>query len=30
MIRQGQVRNIDGRYIKAQAWFIAMLFEVAA
>jgi transposase, IS6 family len=30
MIRRGQVRNIGGRDIKAQAQFIAMLFEVAA
>jgi transposase, IS6 family len=30
MIRKGQVRNIDGRDIKVQARFIAMLFEVAA
>jgi transposase, IS6 family len=30
MIRKGQVRNIGGRDIKAQAKFIAALFEVAA
>jgi transposase, IS6 family len=30
MIRKGQVRNICGRGIKAQARFIAKLFEVAA
>jgi IS6 family transposase len=30
MIRKGQVRNIGGRDIKAQARFIARLFEVAA
>jgi IS6 family transposase len=30
MIRKGQVRNIGGRDIKAQARFIASLFEVAA
>jgi hypothetical protein len=30
MIRKGQVRNTDGRDIKAQARFIATLFEVAA
>ncbi len=30
MIRTGQVRNISGRDIKAQAAFIAKLFEVAA
>jgi transposase-like protein len=30
MIREGQVRNIDGRDIKAQTRFIAMPFEVAA
>jgi IS6 family transposase len=30
MIRKGQVRNIGGRDIKAQAKFIATLFEVAA
>jgi transposase, IS6 family len=30
MIRKGQVRNISGRDIKAQARFIASLFEVAA
>jgi transposase, IS6 family len=30
MIRKGQVRNISGRDIEAQAQFIAMLFEVAA
>jgi hypothetical protein len=29
MIRKGQVRNIGGRDIKAQARFIATLFEVA-
>ena len=30
MIRKGQVRNIGGRDIKAQARFTATLFEVAA
>jgi IS6 family transposase len=30
MIRKGQVRNIGGRDIKAQAEFIAGLFQVAA
>ena len=30
MIKKGQVRNINGRDIKAQASFIASLFEVAA
>jgi transposase, IS6 family len=30
MIRKGQVRNIGGRDIKAQAKLIAALFEVAA
>ena len=30
MIRKGQVRNIGGCDIKAQAKFIAALFEVAA
>ena len=30
MIRKGQVRNIGGRDIQAQAKFIAALFEVAA
>jgi hypothetical protein len=30
MIGKGPVRNIDGRDIKVQARFIAMLFEVAA
>ena len=30
MIRKGQVRNISGNDIRAQAEFIAALFEVAA
>jgi transposase, IS6 family len=30
MIRKGQVRNIGGRDIKAQANFIAGLFQAAA
>ena len=30
MIRKGQARNIGGRDIKAQAEFIAGLFQVAA
>jgi hypothetical protein len=30
MIRKGQVQNIRGRDIKAQARFIAKLFEVTA
>ena len=30
MIRKGQVRNLGGNDIKAQANFIAALFEVAA
>ena len=30
MIRKGQVRYIGGRDIKAQAKFIAALFEIAA
>jgi transposase, IS6 family len=30
MIRKGQVRNIGGNDIRAQAEFIAALFEVAA
>ena len=30
MIRKGQVRNIGGRDIRAQAAFIAELFEIAA
>jgi hypothetical protein len=30
MIRKGQVRNIGGNDIRAQAEFIAVLFEVAA
>jgi hypothetical protein len=30
MIRKGPVWNIGGRDIKARAWFIASLFEVAA
>jgi hypothetical protein len=30
MIRKGQVRNIGGRDIRAQATFIAELFQVAA
>ena len=30
MIRKGQVRNIGGKDIKAQAGFIAGLFGVAA
>jgi IS6 family transposase len=30
VLRKGQVQNIDGRDIKAQARFIATLFEVAA
>jgi IS6 family transposase len=30
MIRKGQVRNIGGKDIKAQAHFIATLFNVAA
>jgi hypothetical protein len=30
MIKKGQVRNISGRDIKAQAKFIAKLFNVAA
>ena len=30
MIRKGQVRNISGRDIKAQAEFIAGLFQIAA
>ena len=30
MIRKGQVRNIDGNDIRAQAAFIAELFQVAA
>jgi transposase, IS6 family len=30
MIRKRQVRNIGGRDIRAQAKFIAALFEVAA
>jgi IS6 family transposase len=29
MIRKGQVRNIGGNDIRAQAEFIATLFEVA-
>jgi len=30
MTRKGQVRNISGNDIRAQAEFIATLFEVAA
>jgi transposase, IS6 family len=30
MIRKGQVRKIDGRDMRAQAAFIAKLFEMAA
>ena len=30
MIRKGQIRNIGGNDIKAQATFIAMLFQIAA
>ena len=30
MIRKGQLRNIGGRDIRAQAAFIAELFEIAA
>src|SRR3954452_8568128 len=30
MVRKGQVRNIDGRDMRAQASFIAELFQVAA
>jgi len=30
MIRKGQVRNIDGNDIKAQATFIAGLFQLTA
>jgi hypothetical protein len=30
MIRKGQVRNIDGRDIRAQAIFIAGIFDSAA
>ena len=30
MVRKGQVRNISGSDIKAQAEFIAELFQVAA
>ena len=30
MIRKGQVRNIDGRDIRAQAIFIAGIFDGAA
>ena len=30
MIRKGQVRNISGKDIKAQAEFIAGLFQIAA
>jgi transposase, IS6 family len=30
MIRKGQVHNIGGRDMRAQAAFIAELFEVAA
>ena len=30
MIRKGQVRNIGGADIRAQATFIAELFQVAA
>jgi transposase, IS6 family len=30
MIRKGQVRNIGGNDIKAQATFIATMFDIAA
>jgi transposase, IS6 family len=30
MIRKGQIRNLDGRDIRAQAAFVASLFEIAA
>jgi transposase, IS6 family len=30
MIRKGQLRNIGGRDMRAQASFIAELFEIAA
>jgi hypothetical protein len=30
MVRKGQVRNIGSKDIKAQAQFIASLFEIAA
>lgn len=30
MVRKGQVRQIDGRDVSAQAAFIAELFQVAA
>jgi transposase, IS6 family len=30
MIRKGQVQNIGGRDIRAQATFIAELFQIAA
>jgi IS6 family transposase len=30
MIRKGQIRNLGGRDIRAQAAFVASLFEIAA